>query len=34
MDKFLLSIHVLAAILLIGPLTVAASLFPRLHARR
>ncbi len=30
MDKFLLSIHVLAAILL----TVAASLFPRLHARR
>ncbi|MGW1913552.1 hypothetical protein ACWCQS_23165 [Streptomyces sp. NPDC002076] len=29
MAKFLLSIHVLAAILLIGPVTVAASLFPR-----
>ncbi|MFD8221688.1 DUF2269 family protein [Streptomyces sp. NPDC059697] len=29
MAKFLLSIHVLAAILLIGPVTIAASLFPR-----
>ncbi|MTD59046.1 hypothetical protein [Amycolatopsis pithecellobii] len=32
MNKVLLSIHVLAAIVLIGPVTVAASLFPR-HAR-
>lgn len=32
MDKVLLSVHVLAAIVLIGPVTVAASLFPR-HAR-
>ncbi|MET8430615.1 DUF2269 family protein [Nocardia sp. NPDC004860] len=29
MAKILLSIHVLAAILLIGPVTIAASLFPR-----
>ncbi|MFD5755999.1 DUF2269 family protein [Streptomyces sp. NPDC127044] len=29
MAKLLLSIHVLAAILLIGPVTIAASLFPR-----
>ncbi|MFE1884230.1 DUF2269 family protein [Streptomyces diastatochromogenes] len=29
MAKFLLSIHVLAAILLIGPVTIAATLFPR-----
>lgn len=29
MTKFLLSVHVLAAIVLIGPVTVAASLFPR-----
>ncbi|MEU5640835.1 DUF2269 family protein [Streptomyces milbemycinicus] len=29
MAKFLLSIHVLAAIVLIGPVTVAASMFPR-----
>ncbi|TDC57685.1 hypothetical protein E1281_03845 [Actinomadura sp. KC345] len=29
MAKFLLSVHVLAAILAIGPITVAASLFPR-----
>lgn len=29
MNKVLLSIHVLAAIILIGPVTVAASLFPR-----
>ncbi|GAA5168641.1 MULTISPECIES: hypothetical protein [Amycolatopsis] len=29
MNKVLLSIHVLAAIVLIGPVTVAASLFPR-----
>ncbi|WP_028805705.1 DUF2269 family protein [Streptomyces sp. 142MFCol3.1] len=29
MAEFLLSIHVLAAILLIGPVTIAASLFPR-----
>ncbi|WUI03041.1 hypothetical protein OHR68_14910 [Spirillospora sp. NBC_00431] len=29
MTKFLLSVHVLAAILAIGPITVAASLFPR-----
>ncbi|MFJ8111970.1 DUF2269 family protein [Streptomyces sp. NPDC096132] len=33
MAKFLLSIHVLAAILLIGPVTIAASLFPR-YARQ
>ncbi|WP_406441594.1 DUF2269 family protein [Streptomyces sp. NBC_00631] len=33
MAKFLLSVHVLAAILLIGPVTVAASLFPR-YARQ
>lgn len=33
MAKILLSIHVLAAILLIGPVTIAASLFPR-YARR
>ncbi|GAB2961187.1 hypothetical protein LWP59_04235 [Amycolatopsis acidiphila] len=32
MTKVLLSVHVLAAIVLIGPVTVAASLFPR-HAR-
>jgi hypothetical protein len=32
MNKVLLSVHVLAAIVLIGPVTVAASLFPR-HAR-
>lgn len=30
MAKFLLIVHVLAAILLIGPVTIAASLFPRL----
>ncbi|MGP4028515.1 hypothetical protein [Actinomadura sp. 3N407] len=29
MTEFLLSVHVLAAILAIGPITVAASLFPR-----
>ncbi|GHF78410.1 hypothetical protein FHX82_004429 [Amycolatopsis bartoniae] len=29
MNKVLLSVHVLAAIVLIGPVTVAASLFPR-----
>ncbi|MFJ6696522.1 DUF2269 family protein [Streptomyces sp. NPDC091272] len=29
MTKFLLSLHVLAAILAIGPITVAASMFPR-----
>ncbi|MFK0112938.1 DUF2269 family protein [Streptomyces sp. NPDC091217] len=33
MAKILLSIHVLAAILFIGPVTIAASLFPR-HARQ
>ncbi|MET7350884.1 DUF2269 family protein [Streptomyces mirabilis] len=33
MAKILLSIHVLTAILLIGPVTIAASLFPR-YARR
>ncbi|WP_330172798.1 DUF2269 family protein [Streptomyces sp. NBC_01498] len=33
MTKLLLSIHVLASILLIGPIAVAASLFPR-YARR
>ncbi|MEU7011942.1 DUF2269 family protein [Streptomyces sp. NPDC046332] len=33
MTKLLLSIHVLAAILVVGPITVAASLFPR-YARR
>lgn len=33
MTKVLLSIHVLAAILVIGPITVAASLFPR-YARQ
>ncbi|MGW2202009.1 DUF2269 family protein [Streptomyces sp. NPDC001774] len=33
MTKLLLSIHVLAAILVIGPITVAASLFPR-YARQ
>lgn len=32
MNKVMLSVHVLASILLIGPVTVAASLFPR-HAR-
>ncbi|WP_236795711.1 DUF2269 domain-containing protein [Amycolatopsis sp. GM8] len=32
MNKVMLSIHVLASIVLIGPVTVAASLFPR-HAR-
>jgi hypothetical protein len=31
--KLLLSVHVLAAIVVIGPITVAASLFPR-HARQ
>lgn len=29
MTKFLLSVHVLAAILVVGPIAVAASLFPR-----
>ncbi len=29
MNKFLLSVHVLASIVLIGPVTVAASMFPR-----
>ncbi|GAA2083956.1 membrane protein [Streptomyces albiaxialis] len=29
MTKFLLSVHVLAAILAVGPITVAASMFPR-----
>ncbi|GAA1293162.1 hypothetical protein [Saccharothrix xinjiangensis] len=29
MSKFLLSLHVLAAVLAVGPITVAASLFPR-----
>lgn len=33
MAKFLLSIHVLASILLIGPVTIAAGLFPR-YARQ
>ncbi|MFE5617066.1 DUF2269 family protein [Streptomyces sp. NPDC056524] len=33
MTKLLLSIHVLAAILVVGPITVAASLFPR-YARQ
>ncbi|MBH5334586.1 hypothetical protein IHE55_07130 [Streptomyces pactum] len=33
MTKVLLSVHVLAAILVVGPITVAASLFPR-YARR
>ncbi|MGW1786972.1 DUF2269 family protein [Streptomyces sp. NPDC002143] len=33
MAKFLLSVHVLAAILLIGPVTITASLFPR-YARQ
>lgn len=33
MAKFLLSVHVVAAILLIGPVTIAASLFPR-YARQ
>jgi len=33
MTKFLLTIHVLASIILIGPVTVAASLFPR-YARQ
>ncbi|GGP55315.1 DUF2269 family protein [Saccharothrix coeruleofusca] len=33
MTKFLLSVHVLAAILAIGPVAVAASMFPA-HARR
>lgn len=33
MAKFLLSVHVLAAIVTIGPITVAASLFPR-YARQ
>ncbi|WP_137991471.1 hypothetical protein [Streptomyces vilmorinianum] len=33
MTKVLLSIHVLAAILVVGPIAVAASLFPR-HARQ
>ncbi|MGW6565805.1 hypothetical protein [Streptomyces sp. NPDC054975] len=33
MTKVLLSIHVLAAILVVGPITVAASLFPR-YARQ
>ncbi|MEU6555198.1 DUF2269 family protein [Streptomyces sp. NPDC046915] len=33
MAKFLLSVHVLAAILLIGPVTIAASMFPR-YARQ
>ncbi|MDG9702519.1 hypothetical protein [Streptomyces sp. DH37] len=33
MTKLLLSVHVLAAIVVIGPITVAASLFPR-HARQ
>ncbi|MFD1828864.1 hypothetical protein ACFSJS_04190 [Streptomyces desertarenae] len=33
MTKLLLSVHVLAAILVVGPIAVAASLFPR-HARQ
>ncbi|MET7274329.1 DUF2269 family protein [Streptomyces flaveolus] len=33
MTKFLLSVHVLAAILAVGPITVAASMFPR-YAQR
>ncbi|PJE93972.1 hypothetical protein CUT44_30985 [Streptomyces carminius] len=33
MTKFLLSVHVLAAILVVGPIAVAASLFPR-YARQ
>ncbi|WP_420082109.1 hypothetical protein ACN6AT_34430 [Streptomyces sp. JL4002] len=33
MTKFLLSVHVLAAILAVGPIAVAASMFPR-HTRR
>lgn len=33
MNKFLLSVHVLAAIIFIGPVTVAASMFPPLARR-
>jgi uncharacterized membrane protein len=33
MNKFLLSVHVLAAILFIGPVTVAASMFPPVARR-
>lgn len=33
MNKFLLSVHVLAAIICIGPVTVAASLFPPIARR-
>ncbi|WP_422773360.1 hypothetical protein ACN28C_10795 [Plantactinospora sp. WMMC1484] len=33
MTKFLLSVHVLAAIVAIGPVTVAASMFPRMARR-
>ncbi|GAA3541359.1 DUF2269 family protein [Kribbella ginsengisoli] len=33
MNKFLLSVHVLAAILFIGPVTVAASMFPPIARR-
>ncbi|MFG3496437.1 hypothetical protein [Streptomyces sp. NPDC047928] len=33
MTKFLLSVHVLAAILVVGPISVAASLFPRYAGR-
>jgi hypothetical protein len=34
MAKFLLAVHVLAAILLVGPVAVAASLFPRFATRQ
>lgn len=34
MTKFLLSLHVLAAILAVGPVTVAASMFPPAAPRR
>ena len=34
MTGFLLSVHVLAAILTIGPVAVAASMFPRVPAGR
>lgn len=33
MNKFLLSVHVLAAIIFVGPVTVAASMFPPLARR-
>ena len=33
MNKFLLSVHVLAAIIFVGPVTVAASMFPPIARR-